>query len=166
MGKPITGMGAIKVRLNDEYLYFEKGGLRTDSQQIPIAHVTDVDANQTMTQKARGVGNVRVHVRRGSGVEVVMLEDLPDFREGVEHINRVSREARHREQRQANTQHVNYNGAAVPPASAPAPAPAAPAASSTDEIFSQIEKLGQLRDKGFISPEDFEAKKNDLLGRI
>jgi hypothetical protein len=153
-------MGAIKVRLNEEYLYFEKGGLRTDSQQIPIAQVADVDANQTMTQKARSVGTVRVHVQRSTGVETVLLDDLPDFRDGVTHINQVSRSARAREQQQRNTQHVNYNGAQM---SAP-PTVAAP--SGTDEIFAQIEKLGQLRDKGFISTEDFDTKKAELLGRI
>jgi hypothetical protein len=44
--------------------------------------------------------------------------------------------------------------------------PTVAAPSGTDEIFAQIEKLGQLRDKGFISAEDFDTKKAELLGRI
>lgn len=48
--------------------------------------------------------------------------------------------------------------------SAPAaPAAAAPAAPS---IVEQIKQLGELRDAGLITPEEFEAKKADLLSRM
>jgi hypothetical protein len=48
---------------------------------------------------------------------------------------------------------------------APAPAPAA-AAPSGDAVIEQIKKLGELRDAGLLTPEEFEAKKADLLGRL
>jgi hypothetical protein len=35
-----------------------------------------------------------------------------------------------------------------------------------DDPFQQIERLAGLRDKGVISPEEFEAKKTELLGRL
>lgn len=35
-----------------------------------------------------------------------------------------------------------------------------------DDVFAALEKLGQLRDKGYITAEDFEAKKKELLARI
>ncbi|MBA2418862.1 MAG: PH domain-containing protein [Nocardioidaceae bacterium] len=82
VGKPVTGIGAGKYKLTAHYLFFEKGALRTDAQQVPISGVLDVDVIQSMTQKARGVGNIRVHIQRPTGVEIVMLEDIPDFREG------------------------------------------------------------------------------------
>jgi tRNA threonylcarbamoyladenosine modification (KEOPS) complex Pcc1 subunit len=47
----------------------------------------------------------------------------------------------------------------------PAAAPAA-AAPSGDAIIEQIKKLGELRDAGLLTPEEFEAKKADLLGRL
>lgn len=48
-----------------------------------------------------------------------------------------------------------------PEAAAPAqPAAPAPAGDYTDEL----EKLAKLRDEGVITPEDFEAKKKQLLG--
>lgn len=40
------------------------------------------------------------------------------------------------------------------------PAPAAPA----EDYTAELEKLAALKDKGVITPEDFEAKKNQLLG--
>ncbi len=56
----------------------------------------------------------------------------------------------------------------APSAAAPAPAvlpPAAPAMSA-DEVTRTLASLADLRDRGAISPEEFEAKKADLLGRI
>jgi len=75
---------------------------------------------------------------------------------------------------------VSRNGQAVPPpapqnnfqpnfapqpmASQPAPAPMS--SGSTDDIFAAIDKLGSLRDKGFISDDEFAAKKTELLSRL
>lgn len=169
IGRPITGVGAVKVRMNQEYLFFEKGTLRTDSQQIPLSLIVDVDAKQTMTQKARGVGSVFVHVQRPNGVrEVAVLDDLPDFRDAVSRINDASRQARFHAHTIQNTQHINYHG--LPPAPAVQPAAGAvqpaPARNSADEILAQIERLGELRDKGFITGDDFDQKKADLLSRL
>lgn len=41
------------------------------------------------------------------------------------------------------------------------PAPAAP---SQDDQIEQLEKLGQLRDQGILTPEEFAAKKQQILG--
>ena len=55
------------------------------------------------------------------------------------------------------------------PGAGPAPAaPAAPAARqmSSDEITNALGDLADLRDRGAISPDEYEAKKQDLLGRL
>jgi hypothetical protein len=59
--------------------------------------------------------------------------------------------------------------APAPAAAAPAPAtPEAPARRemSTDEITNALGDLADLRDRGAISPEEYEAKKQDLLARL
>jgi Bacterial PH domain/Short C-terminal domain len=52
----------------------------------------------------------------------------------------------------------------------PAPDPAAPAAVakglSADDITKALGALADLRDRGAISPEEYDAKKQDLLGRL
>lgn len=53
-------------------------------------------------------------------------------------------------------------GAATDPAAVAAPA----APMSPDEVTSTLARLADLRDRGAISPEEYEAKKADLLGRI
>ena len=56
-----------------------------------------------------------------------------------------------------------------PPAhSAPPVAPAAPttALSTADQLTATLESLASLRDRGLITPEEYEAKKRDLLERM
>ena len=53
----------------------------------------------------------------------------------------------------------------IAPAS-PAAAPSASAATSDDEIFSRIERLAELRQKGILTEEEFAAKKTELLARL
>jgi hypothetical protein len=55
--------------------------------------------------------------------------------------------------------------APVPPAPAAAPVPATPGLSA-QEITDALGNLADLRDRGAISPEEYEAKKQDLLGRL
>jgi hypothetical protein len=54
------------------------------------------------------------------------------------------------------------------PHTAPPAAPTAPAAppSAADQLTATLESLAALRDKGLITPEEYEAKKRDLLGRM
>jgi hypothetical protein len=59
-------------------------------------------------------------------------------------------------------------GAVAAPVAATPAAAAAPAAPSmtSDEITRALGNLADLRDRGAISAEDYEAKKQDLLGRL
>jgi len=34
------------------------------------------------------------------------------------------------------------------------------------DVYEQIRRLAKMRDEGLITPEEFEEKKRDLLGRI
>ena len=52
----------------------------------------------------------------------------------------------------------------APAAPAPAPAQPAPAPTSTDELISQLERLGKLRDSGVLTEAEFAAQKARLLG--
>ena len=61
---------------------------------------------------------------------------------------------------------ASAGGAATPAAPAAPPAPPAPAAPSGDDILEQIRKLGELRDAGILTQEEFDSKKADLLARM
>jgi hypothetical protein len=40
----------------------------------------------------------------------------------------------------------------------------APAAADEPEYMAELEQLAQLRDQGIVTPEEFEAKKKQILG--
>jgi hypothetical protein len=161
VGKPLSGIGAGKYKLTSQYLFFEKGTLRTDSQQVPISQLLDVDVKQSMAQKARGVGTIFVHIQRAQGVEVVALEDVPDFRDGQRLINETSHAARLAIQRRENT--MRYEGT-HPTAPAAQSAPQAPPPAG--DPMAMLQKLGQLRDAGILTDEEFQSKKAEILSRL
>ena len=151
--------------MTEEYLYFEKGTLSTRAQQILVHEIHDVDATQTMTQKARGVGTIVLFtVRSGSGTrERVELVDIDNFREGVAALNRVSHQARGRLRTQLQTQHVNYTG--VPKSgSAPGQTTSASVTGSAADLNAELAKLVAFKAQGVLDDEEFAAAKRKLLG--
>jgi len=69
--------------------------------------------------------------------------------------NRVSR-------RQAQRWGAQEAQAAPPPEAAPAPAPAAPAGGGS--TIDQLKELGELKEQGILTEEEFAAQKAKLLG--
>jgi len=55
---------------------------------------------------------------------------------------------------------------AMAAAGAPAPAPTAASPANPDEVTRTLNSLADLRDRGAISAEEYEAKKAELLGRL
>jgi hypothetical protein len=53
--------------------------------------------------------------------------------------------------------------AAPPPVYAAPPPPPAPAMSN-DELFAQLKQLGELKDAGILTEQEFAAKKAQMLG--
>ena len=51
-------------------------------------------------------------------------------------------------------------------AGAPAPAPMSAAPADPNEVTRTLNSLADLRDRGAISAEEYEAKKSELLGRL
>jgi Bacterial PH domain/Short C-terminal domain len=54
---------------------------------------------------------------------------------------------------------------AVPPAAPPAPVPTRET-DTPQEVADAVARLGELRDKGLVTPAEFEAKKQELLDRL
>ncbi len=76
--------------------------------------------------------------------------------------NRVSRRQANRWAQQAPPQQEYAEP--PPPQYAPAPPPAAPAESGGSDMLAQLEKLGQLRDAGVLTEEEFAQQKARVLG--
>ena len=78
--------------------------------------------------------------------------------------NRVSRRQGNRwaekDQQAADAQAYEQQQAYAPPP----PQPAAPAASTQDDMITQLQKLGELKAAGVLTEEEFAAQKAKILG--
>lgn len=83
---------------------------------------------------------------------------------GAVMAGRASQRAQYREQDQEQRLE-QLEQQPVAPAPAPAPAPAAaPSAGGSSDIVAQLKQLGDLKQSGVLSDEEFEAAKRKLLG--
>jgi hypothetical protein len=83
--------------------------------------------------------------------------------------NRVSRRQANRWAQNDQAQYAEPQYAPQPqyaePQYAPQPQYAAPAAEPQEDMYEQLAKLGDLRDKGILTDAEFEVQKARVLGR-
>lgn len=202
LGKITTG----RYRLDPTYLYYSKGALRTEWQQVYVASIVDVDVRQSMTQKTRGVYTVIVGLRDSPGFT---MDDIPDGPTAQRVITQAGVDARlSLEQRSirieaqrhdatntvrqevrldSNAGHVvlpqTIAGTVLPGSPSHGALPAASAGGDPQETptdrdasagaqappqdyIAQLRQLGELRDAGILTEEEFAAKKSEILDRI
>src|SRR5215211_3185781 len=134
---------------------------------IPLWTVVDVDLAQSMTQKARNVGDVKLHLDQNSatrfGQAIVRLESVEDPRRVrdvvLQQANLIRRKVlaqQHElelQRRQAGATSVTVGNAEQSSASADRSA----------AVISALKELASLRDAGVLTEEEFEAEKAKIL---
>jgi membrane protein YdbS with pleckstrin-like domain len=144
-----------RYRLTATALHVERGLVRTDSQQVPLIAVYDIDVKQSMTQKARGVGDVVVHINTGAHAETITLEQVQDPKKLRDLINQTVADAKRYQVEQGRTHVMVASSAPAAPAVAPA---------AGGDLVEQLTKLAALRDAGVLTEAEFVAQKTRLLG--
>ncbi len=94
-------------------------------------------------------------IEQHTGIPPDELEDA-DLEQAMQELNIQSQPLTAEDQ-------AALNQAPEPAAAPPATATAAPRSAETSYL-QELEKLAELRDKGIITDEEFEAKKKELLG--
>jgi hypothetical protein len=104
-------------------------------------------------------------IEEHTGLPPADLEDA-DLNEAMDELGIQSQELTEEEQAALAASEGEPAAAASAPEEPAAPpgAPSAPAAPEEPSYLEELEKLAGLRDQGIISDEDFEAKKQQLLG--
>ena len=150
-------ISSVKYRISEDAIYVESGVLSSKGEQYPMWAVRDIDFMQSLIQKTRKVSTLRIRFEMNdyTGKPEILLEDIEAGRDLVELITEAAKTARLAHQRLAQTQHINYQGAIPNQATTE---------SKSEDVVTQLEKLGNLLDKGLLSKEEFEAQKKKLLG--
>jgi hypothetical protein len=144
----VPGREARRRRLMPHHLFEKAAGTKVVAP-IPLPSIVDVDVHQSLTQKARGVFSVRVHIQRSHRVEIVTMDDIPDGHDPQAVPHEKAHYARHARRE------------AVPIA------PATPtAAGASSDPLEQLRRLGELRDAGLVTDAEFAATKAEVLRRL
>jgi Short C-terminal domain/Bacterial PH domain len=179
-----------RYRVTEDAIQFEAGLVSTRAEVVPLWIVVDVDITQSVTQKARGVGDVRVRLEKGAerfGQERVVLESIKEPRNVRDLIAARANDLRTKfashahnldiEKRSAGAGSINVgapvittNVAAAPqapvgtsPVPELAPPVATPTTSANQALLDQLRQLGELRDAGILSDEEFQTQKQRFL---
>ncbi len=137
-----------------------EGVLNKRSADSSLEKINDAVLEQSVFGRMLGYGNLDILTANEQSVDRYrMLAEAQTFK-------RTMLEEKHRLEQDVFQIPAPPLRAAPPPEAAPAPAAPAARQMSSDEITGALGNLADLRDRGAISPEDYEAKKQELLGRL
>jgi hypothetical protein len=183
------GVSKARYRVTKDRVWIESGLLGTKTESVPLWSVKDIDVRQAVWQREKDIGDVVLTVEDASyavnPTGMFDLDGMPEHGGGhgttsgqvtldnienpygvVDIISPLISEARQKKtvERQSQYLHVNPGMAAAGAAfGAPAVPPPAPAAPQVD-LVEQLRKLGELRDAGILTEEEFAAQKAKVLG--
>ena len=146
--------------ISSRRLIHVQGVINKKASDSSLEKINDAILVESIFGRIFGFGNLEVLTASESGIEKLqMLRDAKEFKKAM-------LEAKH-------DLEIELTRPTMAPIRAPEPAPVAPTApaptpevDTADEVADALGRLGELRDKGIITPEEFEAKKAELLGRL
>jgi hypothetical protein len=159
--------------MNEEYLITNRrlihaeGVINKKTTDSSLEKINDAILTESVFGRMFGFGDLDVLTASEEGIERLrMLRDAKSFKKAMI-------EAKHELEIEVSrpTMPPLREAAPVPappPVATPAPAPppAPDRVDTTDEVSAALTRLGELRDQGLITPEEFEAKKQELLARL
>jgi len=155
--------------LNQDYLVTNRrvikveGILSKRSADSSLEKINDAVLQQSLFGRMLGYGDLDILTAAEESVDRYrMLSQAQTFK-------RTMLDEKHKLEQEAFQIPAPPLRAAPPPPPEPAPVvppPPAPRQMSSEEITSALGDLADLRDRGAISAEEYEAKKQDLLGRL
>ena len=151
-----------RYRLTAEHLHFDAGILSTKAEQIPTWAIRDVDLEQSLKQRAMGIGDVIVACKHGeyTGREKVTLEGVKDPKTVRDLVMQVGKKARLEHQQRSQMSYINVASGTTPLPGVPSPV----VETKSEDPLERIGKLKQLLDAGALTQDEFNTQKAKLLG--
>ncbi len=140
--------------LTSDRVIFRHGIIAKRGVEIPLDSINAIHFSQKIWERALGLGDLRI-----DSASVLGVSEFENVRKPNRVQNEIYLQMEGNENRKFDRVSDGIN-ATLAGQHMHAPQPAAPS------ITEQIEKLGELRDKGVLSEEEFQAKKAELLQRM
>lgn len=127
---------------NQRLIYLFEGFVNGDVEDLPLGNTTAV------SHRTKGLDDIVSIHASGKVIQLHHVHDAQVF----------SAAARAALVSRAQTPHVAQGDPAIPAS--------APTSATTPDLIDQIKRLGELRDSGLLTEEEFAAKKRSLLDRL
>lgn len=128
----------------------QDGLIRRRTTDTLLTSISDVKTTMPAIGRMLGYGNIRIITSSGEAGadDLTAVKDVQAF------------------QREILEQKTGASAATSPPSAAAAATDGATPAPSSTDVTATLGELAKLRDAGAITPDEFEAKKAELLARI
>ena len=138
-----------------------EGFMQRRSSETLLTSVSDVKLNVGIVGKSLGYGDLQIFTQSGdAGADNFSSITKPaEFRNAMMTVKLQDQVA-------SRPAPAPAPAPVAPAPVAPAPVPPAPAAATAEDQAASLVRLAELRDQGVISPEEFEAKKTEILARM
>jgi hypothetical protein len=141
-----------------------RGVLNKQASDSSLENITDAAINIPWLGRLVGFGDLKFMTASEAGIESMRaLRDPIGFKKQLMEL-KTERLIEINTPRSAAPAPAPVAAPAAPPM--PAAAPAAAPADSAEDVTKTLAALADLRDTGAITPEEYEAKKQELLDRI
>jgi Short C-terminal domain/Bacterial PH domain len=138
----------------------EAGGvINKYTRDTSLQMITDMLVGHPWIGRLVGYGEIDLLTASEAGTNKIRF--LPD----ADGFKRALLDAKYEHEMEVGGGYLPHEPGGGAPAPAPAPAPAA-ARLTAEEVDSSISRLADLRDRGLITPAEFEEKKRDILNRL
>lgn len=166
-----VGTAKARYRITRDRVWIESGLLGTKSESVPLWAVKDIDVRQAVWQQGKDIGDVVLTLEDpafgtsgsdfGRTYGQAVLDNIESPHQVVEILSPLISEARTQKTIERQSQYVQMQ----PPVAGMygAPVPASTAAPPQVDLAEQLRKLGELRDAGILTEEEFAAQKAKLL---
>jgi hypothetical protein len=180
-----TGVSKARYRITKDRVWIESGLLGTRTESVPLWSIKDMDVRIAVWQQGKDVGDVVLNLEdpsyganqdmfnmsgniEGTTTGQVVLDNIEGPYAVLDILSPLISEARSKKTIERQSTYVHNMTPGMPygaPYGAPPPQ-AAPAAAPPPQLdmVEQLKKLGELRDAGILTEEEFAAQKAKLLG--
>lgn len=143
--------------VTNQRVIYRTGVVARHGVEIPLERINNINFRQRIFERIIGAGNLDIESAGEQGSTTFNFVRHPD---GVQQEIYRQMDARDHRQAALGADAVGDAVAKVMAGQGGGPAATGPT------VPEQIEALARLRDAGHITPEEFEAKKSELLGRM
>ena len=155
-------------RVTEDAIHFASGILSSKEEAVPLWAVRDIDLSQGMSQRARGVGDLTLKLDAQAasdyGQRVLVLKAIKDPKQVRSIILTQANEVRTGWMKRQHDRDLEQRRAGANQFGAYQPATPAPQAAGGDDFMTRLTKLGEMKQAGLLSDEEFATAKAKLMG--